>query len=325
MEKKAEQKAAGDDFGGAKMKEPALVVLAAGLGSRYGGNKQVDGVGPNGEILMEYGIHDAIAAGFHKIVLLIKPDILELVKHLCGDKLEKTIAPDGRPVELVYAFQDYSSVPSFYEIPAQRTKPFGTVHALLCTKDVIDEPFVVINADDYYGPEAYRAAYQSLKRLAPQGEGMMVIYKLENTLSPRGTVTRGICRVKDGVLDGVTETYKIKRCDDGIIRDLIGENEGIVLDPQAGVSMNFWGFMPSVFPDMERYFEDFLHGLAPADIRSECLLPVMVDQLISEGKLSVKVLKTDAHWFGITYQSDKPQAREALSALHAAGLYPDKL
>ncbi len=315
----------GCDFGGTMMKEPALVVLAAGLGSRYGGNKQVDGVGPNGEILMEYGIYDAIAAGFHKIVLLIKPDILDLVKHLCGDRLEKATAPDGKPVELVYAFQDYSSIPSFYNIPAGRTKPFGTVHALLCTKDVIDEPFVVINADDYYGPQAYRAAYQTLTRLAPQGEGMMVIYKLENTLSPRGTVTRGICRVEDGVLAGVTETYKIKRCGDGIIRDLICENGGVVLDPDAGVSMNFWGFTPSVFPDMERYFEGFLRGLVPTDIRGECLLPVMVDQFVSEGKLSVKVLETDAHWFGITYQSDKPQAREALAALHKAGLYPEKL
>ncbi len=307
------------------MKEPALVVLAAGLGSRYGGNKQVDGVGPNGEILMEYGIYDAIAAGFHKIVLLIKPDILDLVKRLCGNRLEKAAAPDGKPVEVVYAFQDYSSVPAFYTIPPQRTKPFGTVHALLCTKDVIDEPFVVINADDYYGPQAYRAAYQMLSKLAPQGEGMMVIYKLENTLSPRGTVTRGICRVKDGTLAGVTETYKIKRCDDGIIRDMIHENEGIVLDPKAGVSMNFWGFMPSVFPEMERYFHTFLQGLSPTDIRSECLLPVMVDQLISEGKLSVKVLETDSRWFGITYQSDKPQAREELAALHAAGVYPDRL
>ena len=307
------------------MKEPALVILAAGLGSRYGGNKQVDGVGPNGEILMEYSIHDAIAAGFHRIVLLIKPDILDLVRALCGDRLSGMIAPDGRPIEVVYAFQDYSSLPDFYAIPEGRTKPFGTVHALLCTREVIDGPFIVINADDYYGPQAFRAAYEALSALEEQGEGLMVIYRLANTLSERGTVTRGICEVVDGRLAGVKETFRIRRCTDGVIRDMITETEGVELDANAGVSMNFWGFMPSVYADMEDYFHDFLRSLASDDLRGECLLPVMVDALTAAGKLSVKVLETDARWFGITYQEDKLYARAALRKLHEMGRYPEKL
>jgi len=307
------------------MKEPALVILAAGLGSRYGGNKQVDGVGPNGEILMEYSIHDAIAAGFHKIVLLIKSDILDLVHSLCGDKLAGMTAPDGHPIEVVYAFQDYSSIPAFYTIPEVRTKPFGTVHALLCTREVVDGPFIVINADDYYGPEAFCAAYDALTTLEDSGEGLMVIYRLSNTLSERGTVTRGICEVVDGRLAGVKETYKIRRCSDGVIRDMITETEGIDLDANAGVSMNFWGFTPSIYADMEEYFHAFLRSLAPDDLRGECLLPVMVDALTAEGKLSVRVLQTEARWFGITYQEDKLYARAALKKLHELGRYPKEL
>ena len=307
------------------MKEPALVVLAAGLGSRYGGNKQVDGVGPNGEILMEYGIYDAIQAGFHKIVLLIKPDILDLVKSLCGDKLEKTVAPDGRPIEVKYAFQDYSSIPAFYKIPEGRVKPFGTGHALLCTRDVVSEPFVVLNADDYYGPEAYRAAFNCLQTLKDTGEAMMVDYKLENTLSPRGTVTRGICQIEDGYLKSVVETFKIKRCEDGVLRDMKSETEGVELDSNASASMNFWGFMPSIFDELEKGFDEFLRGLAPDELKAEYLLPTIVDGLIQSKRLTVRALRTDAHWFGITYQEDKPQAREELRKLHEAGLYPEAL
>ena len=235
-------------------------------------------------------IHDAILAGFRKIVLIIKPADLELVRRLCGDRIAQTPAPDGSAVEVVYAFQDFSSIPEFYAVPEGRTKPFGTTHALLCTKDYVDSPFAVVNADDYYGPEAYRTVYEALLKLPPEGEALMVIYKLKNTISPEGTVTRGICEVEDGILRSVTETYKIKYCEDGVIRDMKSETDGVVLDPDSGVSLNFWGFMPSVYAEAEDYFNSFLKSLPEGEMRAECLLPSMVDSLVKSGVLKVRVL-----------------------------------
>ena len=171
----------------------ALVIMAAGLGSRYGGNKQVDGVGPGGEILMEYSIHDAIRAGFTKVVFIIKDDMVDLMRTLCGDRIAGLTARDGEPVEVCYAVQDYSSLPVFYTVPAGRTKPFGTTHAVLCARPYVQEPFCVINADDYYGVDAYRAIYQELGRLPQQGKATMVGYLLRNTVSAHGTVSRGVC------------------------------------------------------------------------------------------------------------------------------------
>lgn len=307
------------------MSEPVLVILAAGLGSRYGGNKQTDGVGPNGEILMHYSIYDAVQAGFSKIVLLIKENIYGLVKNLCGDEVSKLTTPDGRKVEIVYAYQEYSSIPKFYKIPAERTKPFGTVHALLCTRSAIDAPFVVINADDYYGPEAYKAAYASLSALKPSGEAMMILYRLKNTLSPLGAVNRGVCRVTDGYLSQVDETYDITLGEDGVIRDANGSDGCAVLDPLSGVSMNIWGFMPSIFDDMEQYFDDFMRNIPENDIKSECLLPIMVDSFIKDGKLTVQALETDAEWFGVTYLQEKEYVKKKLLALHEAGVYPEAL
>ena len=169
----------------------SLVIMAAGLGSRYGGSKQVDGIGPHNEILMEYSIYDAIRAGFNKVVFIIKPEMEAMMHRLCGDYLAKRTALDGTPVEVAYAFQDFSSVPDFYRIPAERTKPFGTVHALLCAADVVHEPFCVINADDYYGIDAYRTIYQELVKLPAEGKATMVGYLLKNTASLHGTVSRG--------------------------------------------------------------------------------------------------------------------------------------
>lgn len=299
-----------------------LVIMAAGLGSRYGGSKQVDGIGPHNEILMEYSIHDALRAGFNKVVFIIKPDMEPLMHHLCGDYLAKKTAKDGSPLEVAYAFQDFTSVPSFYQIPAERTKPFGTVHALLCARDVVREPCCVINADDYYGVDAYRTMYAALQELPAEGHAVMVGYRLKNTASLHGTVSRGVCTVRDGLLAGVDETKNIQLFPDGTLKDLQRER---LLDPDSVVSMNFWGFAPSIFPVLETYFETFLTEQAKDDVKSECLLPVMVDELVHSGSLEVSVLQSDSRWFGMTYQEDRPSVSAELALLHENGTYPESL
>ena len=299
----------------------SLVVMAAGLGSRYGGNKQVDGVGPNNEILMEYSIYDAIRAGFNKVVFIIKPEMEELMERLCG-YVAGTKAKDGSPVEVAYAFQDFSSIPAFYTIPAERTKPFGTVHALLCAKDVVEGPCCVINADDYYGIDAYRTMYEALLALPESGQAVMVGYQLNNTASRHGTVSRGVCSMENGKLVGIRETKKIAMEADGTLRDL---NRDVVLDPESIVSMNFWGFAPGIFTVLERYFADFLRNDAGEDITAECLLPVMVDHEMKVGRMEVSVLHSADKWFGMTYQEDRAIVREELKQLHREGVYPESL
>ena len=300
----------------------SLVIMAAGLGSRYGGSKQVDGIGPHNEILMEYSIYDAIRAGFSKVVFIIKPEMEALMHRLCGDYLAKRTAADGSPVEVAYAFQDFSSVPDFYQIPPERTKPFGTVHALLCAADVVHEPFCVINADDYYGVDAYRTIYQELTRLPAKGKATMVGYQLKNTASLHGTVSRGICQVQDGKLRSIREALKVQLYPDGTLRDLA---EDAALAPETVVSMNFWGFAPSIFPALKAYFEDFLRNEAGDNIKAECLLPVMVGEQLKAGALEVSVLRSADKWFGMTYHEDRLVVAEELKKLHAAGVYPESL
>lgn len=300
----------------------SLVIMAAGLGSRYGGNKQVDGVGPHGEILMEYSIHDALRAGFNKVVFIIKPDMREMVEELCGRYVAALTTPAGEPVEVAYAYQDYGSLPDWYEVPEGRTKPYGTVHALLCAADVVKEPFCVINADDYYGIDAYRTIYEELLRLPREGRGTMVGYLLKNTASLYGAVSRGLCVVEDGFLSAVNETKEIQLYADGTIRDL---RRDVELGGETVVSMNFWGFVPSIFPMMKDYFEDFLRSGAGAECKSECLLPVMVDALKKEGKLDVSVLQSADKWFGMTYRADREAVAEELKVLHSQGIYPETL
>ena len=302
-----------------------LVIMAAGMGSRYGGEKQTDGIGPNGEAILEYSVFDAIRAGFHKIVFIIKPGMEPTIRSLCGDRLEKMTAADGSPIQVVYCVQDFSSVPSFYSIPAERTKPFGTVHAALCARDAVDEPFAVINADDYYGVSAFQTIFDKLVTLPPEGKGTMVGYLLKNTVSEHGTVSRGVCQAADGNLQKVTERLKIKLYPDGRIADLADPDHEVKLDPGSVVSMNFWGFTPWIFGEMEAYFEEFLRGLAPDALKAECLLPLLVDRLISTGRMDVSVLHSDAVWFGVTYQEDRPIVAAALKALHDTGVYPKSL
>jgi choline kinase len=302
-----------------------LVIMAAGMGSRYGGEKQTDGIGPHGEAIMEYSVYDAIQAGFHKIVFIIKAGMEPTIQALCGDRIRTMRTPQGEPVEVAYAVQDFTSVPDFYAIPSDRTKPFGTVHAALCARSAVQEPFAIINADDYYGPSAFRTILEKLLTLAPTGEAAMVGYRLKNTVSDNGTVSRGVCQSENGSLKKVKETLKIKKYPDGAIADVADPDHEVALDPESVVSMNFWGFTPWIFEEMDRYFTEFLQGLSPEEKKAECLLPVLVDKLIQSGKLDVAVLSTDAVWFGVTYQEDRPIVQEELKKLHDSGVYPPSL
>lgn len=300
----------------------ALVIMAAGLGARYGGTKQIDGIGPHNEFLMEYAIYDAIQAGFHKIVLIIKPEMEELIDRICGEYLSRRKSEDGTPIEVAYAFQDFSSLPDFYTIPDGRTKPFGTVHALLCAADIVQEPFCVINADDYYGADAYQTMYQALKTLPESGQAVMVGYLLKNTASLYGAVTRGICTVKQDQLQDIQETHEIQLYPDGTLKNL---KTGALLLPESVVSMNFWGFAPSIFPVLQDYFSDFLRSPAGTELKSECLLPVMVGDLLQQHALKVSVLHSSDKWFGMTYHEDRKIVAQELQALHAANVYPESL
>ena len=244
------------------------------------------------------------------------------MRRLCGDYVARKTARDGSAVEVAYVFQDYSSLPAFYTVPAERVKPFGTVHALLCAREAVDGPCCVINADDYYGIDAYRTMYEALTSLDAEGRALMVGYQLKNTASLHGTVSRGVCTMEGEALVGIRETKKIQLYHDGTLQDL---TTGQSLEPESVVSMNFWGFAPGIFPVLERYFEEFLRTEAGEDLTAECLLPVMVDHEMKAGRLEVSVLHSADRWFGMTYQEDREIVRKALQQLHAAGAYPPAL
>ena len=294
-----------------------LLIMAAGLGSRYGGNKQIDRIGPNGEILMEYSIHDAVEAGFDKVVFVIRKSMDEQFRSMIGDKIAKK-------VHVEYAYQEYDSLPDGFIPPADRTKPYGTVHAVMCAKDVIHEPFAVINADDYYGRDAFKAMADALHRLQHENnKAYMVAYYLKNTVSKHGHVTRGVCTTDEtGHLVKVTETFSILPFPDGTIRDIHDNPDGIILNPDALVSMNMWGFGPSFFDAGIQYLSDFLKDNSGDPLKKECLLPSLVDTLMHENGLKVEVLSTDAVWFGVTYKEDKEYVAAELQKLHDDGTYP---
>ena len=297
-----------------------LLILAAGLGSRYGVNKQIDRIGPNGEILLEYSLYDAFSAGFDKVIFVIRRSMDETFRAMIGDKI-------AQKVEVHYAYQEYDSLPSGFVPPEGRTKPYGTVHAVLAAKELIHEPFAVINADDYYGKDAFQAMAESLRRLQGQtNAASMVAYYLRNTVSENGHVTRGVCETDSaGRLVKVTETYKIKPFADGTIRDLETDPAGRILDPNALVSMNFWGFTPWLLEAGERELTAFLQGHSGDPMKKEYALPTLVDNLMHKDSLTVEVLSTHAVWFGVTYREDKAYVAGELKKLHDSGAYPDKL
>ena len=296
-----------------KLQEKALVIMAAGLGSRYGGNKQVDRIGPDGEILMQYSIYDAIKSGFTKIVFIIKPQYTELIEEISADA-----RANGIKTEIVY--QDFSSIPDFYSIPADRTKPFGTVHAVLSAKDAITEPFAIINADDFYGRDAFATMSKALNNVST-GVGAMVAYELKNTVSKNGSVTRGVCQTDDGKLTKIVEVFDISLSSNGVISD---KTVGI-LDPETPVSMNMWGFTPDIFEAMNDSFCEFLRNIQDGDIKAEYPLPSFIGKEISENKLSINVYTTDSEWFGVTYAEDRPAVAERLINMKDNNTYPTKL
>lgn len=293
--------------------QTTLVVLAAGLGSRFGGNKQISNVGPHGEILMEYSIHDAIEAGFTQIVFILKEEMVELVRTTVGEKLPAHVRVD-------YAVQDDTTLPAWYQRPQERVKPFGTVHAVLCAKDVIQGPFATVNADDYYGKDAFRTMHSILTGLEGKQDAGMVPYILENTMSENGGVTRAICNIENGKLLYADETKNIQYDEQ---RQIVCERG--VLNGKAQVSMNFWGFHPALLEPMREYFEAFLRNIPREDIKAECLLPVMVNDFLANGTISVTAKPSYDCWFGITYAQDKELVQQKLLALHRQGAYPESL
>jgi len=305
------------------MKGPILVVLAAGMGSRYGGLKQMDKIGKNGEVLLDFSVFDAVKSGFEKIVFIIRRDIE-------NDFCELVLNRMGSKVKCELAFQEADSLipPEIFKAAqeAGRTKPWGTGHALLCAAENIDAPFTVLNADDFYGREAFTVMG---KHLCSQDTDIssIVPYRLDKTLSTQGTVTRGVCGVKGGYLVSVDELTSIEEKDGRIINT---NPDGTVLELPADspVSMNFWGFPPSVLPEFKKYFDDFINEFASdvkGQIKSECFIPKAVDSFIKQGIIKVKVLSADSDWFGVTYKEDREAAIKKIEELTAGGVYPSPL
>lgn len=301
------------------MSVTTLVIMAAGMGSRYGGIKQLEPVGPSGEIIMDYSIYDAIEAGFNKVVFIIRKDLEKDFKEIIGDPIKKHI-------QVEYVFQEIDALPSGFKNQVGRTKPWGTGQAVLCCKDVVKEPFAVINADDYYGKEAFRIIYNFLNLEAENTDlYCMAGFVLGNTLSENGTVTRGICKADNNqwLVDIIETSGIIKDGDKAKAKDNDGKDISLNLD--SIVSMNMWGFKPSLFGELDKGFEDFLSSISPEDIKKEYLLPDVVGDLVHSGKTKVKVLKTTDKWFGVTYQEDKASVVDSIQDLVEKGVYPKKL
>ena len=305
------------------MKKPVLVVMAAGMGSRYGGLKQIDPVDKEGHIIMDFSVYDAVRAGFEKVVFIIKKENEADFKHAIGDRLSKIL-------EVAYVFQDLQNIPEGYAVPEGRVKPWGTGHAILSCMDEIDGPFAVINADDYYGMHAFKMAYDFLSKGEEDNsvyQYMMVGYKLENTLTDNGHVARGICTTnEEGELVNITERTRIEKRDGKIA---FTENDGETwenLPEDTLVSMNMWGFTRSILDELKAEFPQFLKkGLTENPMKCEYFLPAVVSNLLEADRATAAVLPSADKWYGVTYKEDKPVVVEAIRNLKKEGLYPENL
>ena len=298
------------------MKKTTLVIMAAGIGSRFGGGiKQLAKVGPNDEVIMDYSVYDAVRAGFNKIVFIIRKDIEEQFKEIIGDRISKH-------VNIRYAIQSVEDLPDGYKCPESRTNPWGTGHAVLSAKDFINEPFAIINADDYYGKEAFELTHKYLvsDKMSDTGSNLCLAgFILENTLSSNGTVTRAICKEENGKLTEIKETYEIQKLRDGSI---VSENDK--LDKNSVISMNMWGCPTEFIKTLENEFKRFLDDHI-ADTKSEFLIPTIIGDLLKKGDLNVDVLKSHDKWFGVTYAEDKEYVKSEIKKLVESGVYPEKL
>ena len=294
------------------MNKPVLVVMAAGMGSRYGGMKQIDPVGPNGEVIIDYSLYDAYRAGFRTVIFVIKHEIEEAFRAAIGDRISKIM-------EVKYAFQQLDILPTGFEVPENREKPWGTCHAVLAAKNLIDGPFAVINADDYYGVEAFQVMYDYLSTHADDDfyRYCMVSYLLKNTLSDNGGVTRGICKMdENGNLTEVVETKNIVKTADG------AEADGVVVDVNSLVSMNMWGLTPDFLDVLENGFKEFFEKEVPSNPqKAEYLIPIFIGELLEQGKMSVKVLKTNDTWYGMTYHEDVAAVKDSFKKMLEKGVY----
>ena len=303
------------------MSQPTLVVMAAGMGSRYGGLKQIDPIDSYGNLIIDFSIYDAIKAGFKKIVFVIKHQIEADFKASIGDRISKVI-------DVEYVYQELDKIPEGFEIPEGRVKPWGTAHAILCCKDVIDGPFAVVNSDDYYGPTAYKVLYEHLMN-APKSDKFgvaLVGYKLSNTLTDKGSVARGICVVENGKLQKIDERTQIEMDGENAKFTEDGGKTYTALSGDSIASMNMWGYSKEFIDELEKRFPLFLSTTAKENpLKSEFFLPIVVDNMLKDGIASVDVLTTPDKWYGVTYADDKPQVTAGIQSLKDKGLYPEKL
>ena len=297
--------------------EPTLVIMAAGMGSRFGGLKQMTPVDEEGHFIIDFSLYDAYQAGFRRVAFIIKREIEQTFRETIGARMEKWFHVD-------YVYQELDRLPEGFAVPEGRKKPWGTAHAVACCRGVVEGPFAVINSDDFYGRGAYEEIYRFLTEHETPHHYAMLGYQLRNTVTEFGSVARGVCHVQDGMLLDITERTKIfKRGQDAAYTE-----DGETFVPLSGdslVSMNFWGFMPSIFPALRTYFENFLRGLPDDAVKAECLLPLMVGEEVKAGRMTVSVLHSKDRWFGMTYREDRARVAEDLRQLHESGVYPPSL
>ncbi len=303
-----------------EMREPWLIVMAAGMGSRYGGLKQIDPISEAGEIIMDFSLYDAMLAGFQRVCFVIRPEMEEafrgLIDHRCG-----------KYMQVEYAFQELEDLPQGYTVPKERVKPWGTAHAIYACRHIVDGPFAVINADDYYGQTGFQLMYDFLARNGEEGHFCMIAYQLKKTVTANGSVARGVCTVsKDGYLQHIVERTQIAQREEDIA---FTEDDGATWQPllsDAPVSMNFWGYTPLMARELEKRFPDFLDkALADNPLKGEYQIPTVTDALVKDGLADVRVLLSRDRWYGVTYKEDKEGVVSALQSMKDKGLYPEKL